>query len=408
MPKPTSDMSTSPALTLFQQHFAAPPVHFVRAPGRLEMLGNHTDYNDGIVLSVAIDRYLEIAAAPRADGLIELVSTAFPAPVIFPASELLANPAAPWANYVKGVLDQLRQEGVRFSGFNAAFHGGIPMGAGMSSSAALEVSTALMLRQLYPYRLTEGGPLSPPVRDAQGRLPELSRDETLAIAKLCRAAENEFVGVQSGLLDQLSSLCGQAGHVMEIDFRFLTVKLAPLPGAEIIVCNSGVNHALVGGEYNELRENCVGAARALGVTALRSVNLKNLLSHRDQLSPRQFECAHHIVTEIERVVLAEQALRAGETRRFGQYMFQSHESSRDWLKNSAPELDVLVELARAHPGCLGARLTGGGFGGATVNLVLPDQVSNFIGHMTRQYQERTGHILEPVVCRIVAGAAARE
>ncbi len=396
----------TPASALFQTHFGSAPLRSARAPGRLEVLGNHTDYNDGLVLSIAIDRYLEIVASPRADGLVELVSAAFPQGETFPTDQLVPNPAAPWASYLKGVLDQLRRTGVRFGGFNAAIHSQIPLGAGLSSSAALEVATALIVRELYPYQLTGPGPLHPPARDARGRFPACSPDETLALAKLCRAAENQFVGVQCGLLDHLSSLCGEAGKVLEIDFRYLTVKAAPLPDAAIIVCNSGVKHALVGGEYNELRANCEGAARALGAPSLRSVNLRTLLAHRDRLTTRQFECAHHIVTEIERVVLAELALRESDQRRFGQYMFQSHESSRDWLRNSACELDVLVDLARRQPGCLGARLSGGGFGGATINLVRPEHAEEFMRAMAAGYREQTGLTLEPMRCAIVDGAAA--
>lgn len=394
------------AESLFKKHFGFTPTHRVKAPGRLELLGNHTDYNDGLVLSLAVDRYIEIVSSPRTDGKVELISTAFPKPEIFAVNQFEKNPAAPWANYLKGVLEQLRKRGVHFSGFSAAIHGGIPMGAGMSSSAALEVATALTVRQLYPFALTDTGLDAPPLRDERGQLPPLTRTEKMAIAKVCRAAENQYVGVQSGLLDQISSLFGAPFSVMEIDFRFLTVALSPIPGEAIIVCDSGVKHALVGGEYNELREHCEGAARVMGVSHLRSADLAMLTANRDKMSQRQFECAHHIITEIQRVVFAERALREDDHHQFGQYMFQSHESSRDFLRNSAPELDLLVELARAHPGCLGARLTGGGFGGATINLVAHHQAEDFMKHMTRAYQEKTSRTITPMLCQIVAGAGA--
>src|SRR5579863_1622470 len=196
------------AATLFKSRFGHPPVHQVRAPGRLELLGNHTDYNDGLVLSLAVDKYIHIAAGPRNDGKIELVSTAFPEPEVFWLDKPAKNPAAPWADYCKGVLLQLRKRGVHFSGFNAAIHGTIPHGAGMSSSAALEVATALAVRQLFPFALTETGLGAPPKRDARGQLPPLGNAERLPLAKVCHAAENEFVGVRSGLLDQISSLFG--------------------------------------------------------------------------------------------------------------------------------------------------------------------------------------------------------
>src|SRR6266446_9871408 len=216
--------------TLFKRHFNYPPTHVVRAPGRLELLGNHTDYNEGLVMSLAVDKYIHMASSPRSDGKIELVSAAFPEPERFWMSELKKNPAAPWSDYVKGVLDQLRKRGVHFSGFNAAIYGEIPMGAGLSSSAALEVATALTIRRLYPFSLTETGVTVPPKRNAQGDLPPLAAKEKLHLAKLCQAAENQFVGVQSGLLDQISSLFGKAWQVLSIDFRFLTVERAPLIG----------------------------------------------------------------------------------------------------------------------------------------------------------------------------------
>ena len=169
--------------------------------------------------------------------------------------KLTKNPAAAWADYVKGVLQQLQKRRVHFNGFSAAIHGTIPMGAGMSSSAALEVASALAVRQLFPFALADNGAAAAPVRDARGKLPPLAPGEKLNFAKLCRAAENDFVGVRVGLLDQISSLFGKAWHVMEIDFRSLAVELEPIPGEAIIVCNSGVKHSLVAGAYNELRRN---------------------------------------------------------------------------------------------------------------------------------------------------------
>jgi galactokinase len=391
---------------LFKRHFGRTPVHVSRAPGRLELLGNHTDYNDGLVMSLAVDKFIWIAASPRTDGKIDLVSSAFPEREVFPIDELKSNPAAHWADYVKGVLQQLRKRGVNFSGFSAAIHGTIPIGAGMSSSAALEVATALAVRRLYPFSLNAAGAAAtPPARDGKGELPPLAAVERLELAKLCRAAENEFVGVKCGILDQISSLYGKAWSVIDIDCRALSVEHSPMPGEAVIVCNSGVKHALVGGEYNELRENCESAARKLSAKALRSVELKQVEAAKASLTAREYECAHHVVGEIARVVAGARALREDDHRQFGQYMFQSHESSRDYLKNSTKELDILVELAARHPGCLGARLTGGGFGGATINLVAHHQAQDFIQHMSRAYEKQTGVKLTPLVCQIVDGAA---
>lgn len=394
----------SEASTLFKKHFGHTPTYVVQAPGRLEVLGNHTDYNNGLVMSVAVDKYIFIASAPRTDGKVELVSTAFPNAEIFSSSDIKPNPAASWANYVKGVLVQLKKRGVNFTGFNAAIHSTLPMGAGMSSSAALEVATAMTIRRLAPFTLTDTGLGTPPQADARGKLPNVNPAERMNFAKLCRAAENEFVGVPCGILDQTSSLFGKQAHVMEIDCASLTVGHAPLSGIAMVVCNSLVKHELVGGEYKELRDNCEAAAAKLGVKFLRTVELKQVLAAKDKLTPREFECAHHVVSEIARVVAGEKALRTDDMAQFGQYMFQSHESSRDFLKNSTKELDILVALARKHPACLGARLTGGGFGGATINMVKHHEVENFIAHMTTGYEKATGVKMTPLVCQVVDGA----
>jgi galactokinase len=400
----TPTATSAGAQGVFRKHFGAPPVHVVRAPGRLELLGNHTDYNQGLVMSLAVDKYIQLAGTPRKDGKIELISSAFPHAESFWSNELKKNPEAPWADYLKGVLEQLRKRGINFSGFNAAIYGDVPMGAGMSSSAALEVATALLVRRLYPFSLSETGAAAPPKASANGELPPLSPRERLNFARLCQAAENQYVGVQSGLLDQISSLFGRSWNVMSIDFQALTVEYAPIAGEAIIVCNSGVKHQLVGGEYNELRQNCEGAARKLRVKSLRAVQLKQLETSKEKLTVREYECARHVVSEIARVVAGERVLREDDHRQFGQFMFESHASSRDFLKNSTPELDLLVQLAKAHPGCLGARLTGGGFGGATINLVAHHQAEDFMAYMSAQYEDRTGHHLKPIFCQIVDGA----
>ena len=392
--------------TLFKKHFGHAPPHLVHAPGRLELLGNHTDYNEGLVMALAVDKYVYIAAAPRNDGKVKLVAAAFDKPEEFFVSDLKKNPDAHWADYVKGVIDQLRRRGARVGGFNAAIDGTIPMGAGMSSSAALEVATALMIRRLYPFALRNGTLAEPPQADSHGELPPVGAKEKMDLAKLCQAAENEFVGVKCGLLDQASSLFGKAHHAIELDFKFITVAHAPMFGEiAIVTCNSGVKHQLVGGEYNELRALCESAAKKLGVKSLRSVEPKDLAGNRSRLNEREYQCAYHVVGEIQRVVAGERALRDGDFAQFGQFMFQSHESSRDYFKNSTRELDLLVAIAREHSACLGARLTGGGFGGATINLVKRDGLDSFREFMAREYKQRSGIEMTPLVCQIVDGAA---
>jgi galactokinase len=389
----------------FKRHFAHTPPHRVRAPGRLELLGNHTDYNQGLVLALAVDQHIQMFASPRNDGKVELVSTAFPGKEVFSLHQLKKNPAAPWTDYVKGVIQQLQKHGTVVKGFSAAIHSTIPMGAGMSSSAALEVATALVMRRMAPYTLTQTSCTVPPALDSDGVVPPPTPAEKLSIAKLCQAAENEFVGVRSGLLDQVSCLFGKEAHAVELDCQSLSIEHVPMIGEiAIVVCNTGVPHQLAGGEYNELRTLCESAARALGVKSLRQVDPRFLTTNRSRLSEREYQCAYHIAGENQRVVFGARALRNGDFSQFGQFMFQSHESSRDFFKNSTPELDLLVELAREHPACLGARLTGGGFGGATINLIARSQLEGFIKAMAENYRERTGRETRPFLCKVSDGA----
>lgn len=393
------------AKKVFKEKFGYTPTHVAKAPGRLELLGNHTDYNEGLVMSLAVNRYIYIASSLRTDGKIELASSAFPERETFSITEFKKNPAAPWADYVKGVLQQLRKHQVHIGGFNAAIYGTLPMGAGMSSSAALEVATAITVRDLFPYTITDTASTIPPKPQPNAELPPLAREEKINLAKICQRAENEFVGVKCGILDQISSLFGKAFHAIEIDCQHLSVDHVPMIGEiAIVICNSGVKHALVGGEYNELRQMCENAAKKLGVKSLRMADLKLLAANKSKLEEREYQCAYHVIGEIQRVIFGAKALREDDFAQFGQYMFQSHESSRDYFKNSTKELDTLVELARSHPATLGARLTGGGFGGATINLVKRNAVEVFCAYMSAEYEKKTGIQMTPIICQVVDGA----
>jgi galactokinase len=388
----------------FQDSFRTTPARLVRAPGRLELLGNHTDYNGGLVMALAVDKYVYIAAAPRNDARVELVSTSFPQRETFYLDRIEKNPATPWANYVKGVLLTLRERGVHFTGFNAAIHGTIPFGAGLSSSAAVEMATALIVRELFPFRLGENL-LDPAPRREDGKLPTLSNVDKLRLAKIGQAAESQFVGVHCGLLDQISSMFGKEGHVIEIDFLDNSVRHAPMPpNIAVVVADSAVKHDLSAGEYNELRSRCESAAKKLGVQLLRHVEMKQLEANKSKLTEREYQCAFHVVGETQRVVLGERALREGDVRQFGQYLYQSHASSRDYFKNSTPELDALVQTAQELPSCYGARLTGGGFGGATINLVALEAADEFREKLAECYFRRVQDRTEPWVARIVDGA----
>jgi galactokinase len=317
-------------------------------------------------------------------------------------SDLTTNSAAPWSDAIKNVLAQLRKRGVHFSGFNAAIDSDLKLGTG--GSGPLEIATALTLRQLYPFSLTETGATIPPKRNAKNQLPPLAGAEKIFYARLCQAAANMRVGPPSSLLGPVSSLFGKAWHVMSVDLRFFTVEHAPMIGEVVIICDPGLKQPLADVEIAELQSQSQAAAAKLGAKSLRSVELKFLKASQSSLTAREYACARHMVGETERVVFGERALREDDHRQFGQYMFQSHESSRDVLQNRPPELDLLVEMARGHRGCLGARLTDGGFGAATVNLVAYHQAENFMEAMARNYEKRTGSKLQPILCQIGDGA----
>ena len=355
------------------------------APGRVELLGNHTDYNEGVVLSCAINYGVDARGeAQPGSGEIFLCSDLNTQPVRVSLDEIapLSGPAS-WANYPLGVAQVLRADGHPIEAFSADFASDLPPGAGLSSSAALEVATAALLCKIFALDIAP-----------------------LTLAKLCRRAENEFVGVQCGLLDQVSSVFGKADHAVYLDCRSEQIKNIPLPsGLALLVFHCGVPHRLVGGEYNERRTQCFAAARALGVPALRDVSGAQLEAARGRLDPLIYRRVAHVVGEGERVFAGIDYLRAGDGQAFGKLMFESHESSRLNFENSSPELDALVEIARGEPGILGSRLTGGGFGGATISLVEESRVEAATKHLSEEYTRRTGNQGRAYLCKSADGAA---
>jgi galactokinase len=348
------------------------------APGRIELLGNHTDYNEGVVLSAAIDLGVTVRGERTEDGCIAISSEGF-APVEIPAGAEL-KPTGEWSDYALGVAAILRGNGVEIGGFRAEYSSTLPVGAGLSSSAAMEVGTAVFLQKLF------GFPLDP-----------------LGIAKLGRRAENEFVGVGCGLLDQVSSVFGQEQHAIYLDCRAETVERIPFPkGVDLLVVQSGVAHALNGGEYDERRAQCFEAARLLGVPALRDATSAQLAAANlpDVVRRR----AAHVIGENERVTEALGYLRAGDVEAFGRLLAASHESSRHNFENSTPELDTLVEIALRQKGVHGARLTGGGFGGAIVAVVDTAALESVKAAILAEYRERTGIDTKATRCHIGNGA----
>lgn len=352
------------------------------APGRVELLGNHTDYNEGVVLSAAIDRGVTLTGERTGSSRVALCSAALGKNFEADANALTPSKDHEWANYLLGVLDVFQKNGLPVSGFSAAIESNLPLGAGLSSSAALEVSTAVLLQKLFGLNL-----------------------DRLQIAKMCRRAENEFVGVNCGLLDQASSAFGKAGHAIFLDCRHETVETIPFPdGVELLITQCGVPHRLAGGEYNERRLQCFDAASRLGAKALRDVSSAHLEAGKASLPELSGLRAAHVVGENERVLSGIDFLKSGNVKAFGALMFDSHESSRVNFHNSTPELDTLVDIVRGLPGVLGSRLTGGGFGGATVTLLERDSAQSVAETLVAKYRELTGHTAKTHLCEIADGA----
>ena len=353
------------------------------APGRVELLGNHTDYNLGVVLAAAIDRGLTVAGNARADDVIALTSQSR-VEVRLPELRPLTD-SDRWANYPLGVVREFIAAGHKIGGFEATISGDVPAGTGLSSSAALEVATAGFLMQLHGLRI-----------------------DPLAVAKLCQRAENHFVGVKSGLLDQVTSVFGRADHLVYLDCKTDEIRTIAFPaGFALIIADTGVKHSLLQSKYNTRREECAAAARALGVATLRDVSVEKLNTAQRSLEPVLFRRAAHIVGENDRVWRAADALQIGNVSAIGELMNASHESSRTNFENSTAELDLMVSIAQSLNGVLGARLTGGGFGGGTVSLVEAARADSVVEELRSRYAQESGHTPTVFVCCIADGAAVR-
>ena len=349
------------------------------APGRVELLGNHTDYNGGIVLGAAIDRGLTVTGERQEDGLIR-ISSARMGSMEIRRAELCPQTEHPWANYVLGVVSELESLGLPIPNFSARVDGDLPAESGLASSAALEVATAFFLLKL-----------------SRAELPRLQ------IAKLCQRVEHHFVGVQSGLLDQVCSIFGREEHAVFFDAGNEEVRTIPFPcGFALLIAESGSNRQLASGLYNQRRKETQLAANALGIPTLRDASRATL--EKSNLPPVLLRRATHIVDENERVRRALDLLSAGDGLGFGALMNESHESSRTNFENSTPELDLLVDIARTLPGVCGARLTGGGFGGAIVALCEQARAPVVGQELARQYVNRTKVEPQIFVCRIANGA----
>lgn len=371
----------------FAQHFPGDPPRFFQAPGRVNLIGEHTDYNDGFVLPVAIDRQVMLAARAREDQQVRLWSIQFEQGSQFSLEQITPESTAPWSNYLRGVALMLQQEGFVLRGMDVVIAGNVPIGSGLSSSAAIEVATAVAFRDLCALHIAP-----------------------INLALLCQRAENEFVGMKCGIMDQSIATLGQGGHALLIDCRSLEYELVPLPsGVSVVVCDTMKRRGLVDSEYNTRRQECEQGVELLRqhlseVKALRDVTTKDLKRYSRSLPPVVHNRCRHVVSENERVLQAVAALRTGDVAEFGRLMDLSHISLRDDYEVSCPELDAMVETARRAPGCLGARMTGAGFGGCTVNLVRSEVASEFAQEVAGRYRQAMGIMPEVYVCEASPGA----
>ena len=357
----------------FQRTFGKVPRLF-SAPGRVNLIGEHTDYNEGFVLPIAIDRRTLVAAAAKDSRRVHVNSLDLGESAVFSLDDRHSFPEKKWLSYIGGVAFEIEASGIKLSGANLMISSAVPIGAGLSSSAALEVSVAAALLALVDTDLD-------PTR----------------IALTAQRAEHTYVGTHCGIMDQLTVSAAQKSHALLIDCRSLEIKQVELnlPGTLVVICNTNVKHELATSAYNQRRQECEDAISLLreqlpAIRALRDVSMRDLKQHGQDLPETLYRRARHIITENARTLVAASALNDGDVETIGALMSASHASLRDDYEVSSPELDLMVELAARCEGVVGARMTGGGFGGCTVNLVRADDVETFTNFIACEYQARTG------------------
>lgn len=379
---------TQAATEAFTQAFGQTPQYLVQAPGRVNLIGEHTDYNDGFVLPCAINHGTVIAASPRDDAVVRVVAADYRGERDEFRLDEPINPQADilWPNYVRGVVKYLQEHGLALRGADLALAGDVPQGAGLSSSASLEVAVAQAFKTL------------------QG-LDSLSPTDMALIAQ---RAENRFVGCNCGIMDQLISARGQAGHALLIDCRSLEAQAVPMPAdLAVMIVHSRVRRGLVDSEYNTRRRQCEEAATHFGVKALRDLDLATLEARGGELDAVVLQRARHVITENQRTVDAAAALAAGDLRRMGVLMAASHDSMRDDFEITVPAIDQLVQILQTAIGDVGgARMTGGGFGGCVVALMPQDKVDTVRAAVERDYRAPSGEPGTIYVCKASAGAGA--
>jgi galactokinase len=359
------------------------------APGRVNLIGEHTDYNDGFVMPSAVDLRTRIDASTRPERKLGIQSQEFPESFEFELDNLPQHATGAWCDYVLGVAIGLRQNGHTLQGANLIVQSDVPVGAGLSSSAAIEVASALALMILDGVSMT---------------LPE--------VAKLCQRAENQFIGARVGIMDQFVACLGKAGHALLLDCRSLEFEFIPIPDdVRIVVCDTMVKHQHASGEYNRRRAECEEGVRILSkwypdIRALRDISLPQLAEHAKDIPLTIYKRCRHVVEENERVLDGANRLRAGNLSGFGELMRESHRSLRDLYEVSCRELDIMVEAAEGLSGYYGGRMTGGGFGGSTINLVDRTRAKEFAQQISARYHRATGVQPEVRICSAADGARA--
>jgi galactokinase len=369
---------------VFRQTYGYPPGCLSRAPGRVNLIGEHTDYNDGFVLPMAIDREVWVAAASRSDRQVRVVALTLgpDEQVTFSLDDLAPDHVIRWSNYVRGVLALLERSGYRLQGLDLVYAGNVPIGAGLSSSAAVEVAIAVAACELYDIDLVG-----------------------IELARLCQQAEHEFAGTQCGLMDQLISVLGQEGHALLIDCRLLTWQPVTLPpGVVVMVCDTSKRRGLSDSAYNERRRECEEGARRLGVAALRDLEVETFEAQAGLLPALLQKRCRHVVHENDRTRRAAEALRLGDKTTAGRLMNESHASLRDLYEVSCEELDLMAALAQSQLGCWGARMTGAGFGGCVVALVDNAAVDAFSKTVSTLYERQTLRTPSLYACHASPGA----
>lgn len=372
----------------FAANYGRPPQWIAAAPGRVNVIGEHTDYNDGFVLPMAIERYTVIAAAPSANAnLVQLRSTAGNGTANVDLSKAIRpGPKGTWSNYPVGVIAGFLNKGVKVPGFDAMIHSTVPLGGGLSSSAALEVSTATLLETITGHKL-----------------------DPVDKALLAQKAEHDYAGMPCGIMDQFISVMGKENHLLLLDCRSRKPELVPMtdPSVSLLVTNTNVKHELTGGEYAKRRAECEEAAKILGVPSLRDATLAQLEAAKAKMSEVVFRRARHVIGEIARTTAAAKEVRASNWAEVGRLMYASHASLRDDYEVSCAELDAVVEIAQSigpKGGVIGCRMTGGGFGGCTVALVKTDAVAAISDRVAAEYERRTKIRPSLFVSRPAAGA----